>query len=125
MSYLTYEDYKEVQGLIELSREEFDKRAPYADLVIDHWTLERVKRAVERGKKLPKAVRLVYCQIVDNLEEMTATGDRVERFSNGQDDYTFYMNEDTQSRVWHNALMLLPVEWISGCVSYPGGADAR
>lgn len=124
MSYMSYEEYEAIPGLVRLDAEEFERRAPYADLIIDDWTLERVGRAVSEGKALPRPVRLVYCQIVDNLDEMIgAEGERVASFSNGQDSYTFDLSENKANAVWHHALQLLPVEWISANVCYRGGAD--
>lgn len=123
MTYLTYDEYMTVQGLYMVTEDEFNARAPYADLIIDNWTLERVKKTVEAGKVLPKAVKLVYCQLIDNMEQINSTDERIQSFSNGQDTYTFGLSDSVRDMVWHHALEMLPVEWISACVMYEGGVE--
>lgn len=124
MAFLTFDEYKEVQGLFMIEDEdEFTARANLADLILDQWTLGRASAAVEAGHKLPKAVRQVWCLIADNASEVVGgSDDRVASFSNGQDSYTFQLDATARDRTWHAALMMLPVEWISATASTYGEA---
>ena len=126
--YVPFETYREL-ALSEISKEEYAKVAPMADAIIDHWTLERVGRAVRDDEELPDIIVTLYCKIVDAIPDMLegtkiGKGGLVSSFSNGIDSYTFDVSE-TMDQQLHNRfawmLELLPVEWGSACVHYRGG----
>lgn len=126
--YVPFETYAEL-ALSELTEAEYAKVAPMADAIIDHWTLERVGRAVSDGEELPDIVVTLYCKIVDAVPDMldgtkVGKGGLVSSFSNGIDSYTFDVTETMQQQLTNRfgwMLDLLPVEWISACVSFEGG----
>ena len=115
------------QGITE---EQYSKVAPMADAMVDHWTLGRVGRAVRDGEELPEAVTVLYVKVVESLPDImdgtkVGKGGLVSSFSNGIDSYSFDVSETMQEQLskrfgW--MIDLLPVEWISGCVSFEGGS---
>lgn len=126
--YVPFETYREL-ALSELTEAEYAKVAPMADAIIDHWTLERVGRAVRDGEELPDIVITLYCKIVDAVPDMldgtkVGKGGLVSSFSNGIDSYTFDVSETMDEQLHRRfgwMIDLLPVEWISACVSFEGG----
>ena len=123
MAYVDKTDYEAVSGHT-MDEAEYARKSAYADAYIDSITLDRVGKAVANGEELPQQVKLVYTLIVDDIDAVTATGDRVSSFSNGEDSYSFDMSEDSAARIYATASALLPVEWISACVAYEGGNHA-
>lgn len=124
---LTLGDVKDpTQGITD---EQYVRVAPMADTIIDHWTHERVGRAVKNGEELPDCIVLVYVKIIESLPDImdgtkVGKGGLVSSFSNGIDSYSFdvtsTMEEQIHSRIgW--MVDTLPVEWISDCVSFEGG----
>lgn len=128
--FVDYEDYKELSNTVALSEDDYERIAPIADLVVDHWTLGRTARASANGEELPSAVKAVYTAVVNvvpSVLEESKGGERVTSFSNGVDTFSF-ASEPLSARLWSQLgwmAELLPVEWISACVGYEGGADAR
>lgn len=127
--YVDFETFR-LFGAAEMSAEEYGELAPMADLVIDHWTLDRVGKAVRNGEALPAEVVSLYCAIVSQLpaviEQAKAAsgGDKVQSFSNGVDSFTFDLSVNTLSRLRDSVgwmVALLPVEWSSGVVVFEGG----
>lgn len=115
MAYVSQSEYKAISGQ-EMSDSEYSRKSAYADAYIDSLTLGRVGRAVECGEELPQSVKLVYSLIVDEVDALTSNGERVSSFSNGEDNYTFELTEDSSSRIAKSACDLLPIEWVSHCV---------
>ena len=117
----------------DISEGEYRRVAPLADALIDDWTLGRVGRAYEDGEELPPTVVTLYCAIVESLPAVlegsrVGKGGLVSSFSNGVDSYTFEVTETAASRLKSQLgwmLWLLPVEWMSGVVSYKGGCHVR
>lgn len=105
-----------------MSEDEYSRNAPLADAVIDHWTLERVGRAVSNGVELPEIVKAVYVSIIDNMDVLSGSGEIVSSFSNGVDSYTFDNSSSEADRLKSYAMTILPVEWISAATKYHGGA---
>lgn len=113
----------------DITEEEYIRLAPMADLLIDHWTLDRVGDAVRGGYQLPQAVVVLYAAIIENLptvmsESKLGTGGLVSSFSNGIDSYSFDLNSTVEDRLERSLRWMvdaLPVDWISSCVSYKGG----
>lgn len=119
--YVSYMDYQGFARGDVLTEEEYGQVAPYADLIINNWTLDRVGKAFSNGEELPECVKAVYVSIVDNIDALTGSQELVSHFSNGVDSFTFDVSGSKQSAAYRLALELLPVEWISGCVSFKGG----
>ena len=111
-----------------MTADEYEKAAPLADLLIDHYTLGRVGRCFEQGHDLPASVETAYCAIAAAVpaavEESTTTGGKLTSFSNGVNSYGFsadgnVLNALTERTEW--VLSALPVEWVSAAVCYEGG----
>lgn len=119
--YLSYEEYLRYSQGEHLPEVDFTSAAPFADLVIDNWTMDRVKKAVSNGEDLPDSVKVAYASIVNNIEALEGITEPVSSFSNGVDSYTFASTSDQAESVKQWALNLLPVEWCSGIVSFEGG----
>lgn len=128
--YVTYDIFESLTlGDGEITEEVYSKVAPMADAIIDHWTLGRVGKAVAKGEELPEAVRIIYTKIVESVPAImdgtkVGKGGLVSSFSNGIDSYTFEVSESMEEQMLNRfgwMIDLLPVEWISGCVSFDGG----
>lgn len=125
--YVTFCEYVKLAGPESLSEAEYGRIAPIADLVIDDWTLGRTARASAHGEELPSSVKTLYAAIVAALPsaiEESSGGERVASFSNGVDSFTF-ANDPLRGRLWSQLgwmAELLPVEWVSACVSFEGGS---
>lgn len=126
--YVSFEKFAE-SGISELSADEYAKLAPMADLVIDHWTLDRVGAAVRGGEELPPSVTAIYCAIIEALPNILSNskpgkGGLVTSFSNGIDSYSFDVTSTVEEQLESSLgwmVDLLPVEWISACVTFEGG----
>lgn len=114
-----------------MTADEYEKAAPLADLLIDHYTLGRVGRCFEQGHDLPASVETAYCAIAAAVpaavEESATTGGKLTSFSNGVNSYGFsadgnVLNALTERTEW--VLSALPVEWVSAAVCYEGGCHA-
>ena len=114
------------QGITE---EQYTKVAPIADAIIDHWTLDRVGRAVKNDEELPDIIVNIYVKIVESLPDIMdgtkiGKGGLVSSFSNGIDSYSFDVTETMKDQLFSRfgwMLELLPVEWGSACVRFEGG----
>lgn len=114
---------------ISLTEKEYEELAPLADAIIDDWTLERVGRAVRNGEELPEVVQTLYRAIIQSLPNLIANsevskGSKVSSFSNGVDSFSFDTESGASEQLKSSLgwmLELLPVEWISECVSFEGG----
>lgn len=112
-----------------ITEEEYVRLAPMADLIIDHWTLDRVGRAVKNGEDLPASVVTLYVALVENIPAIMdgvnpSKGGLVSSFSNGIDSYTFEVTPNLEQQLQNTLgwmLDLLPVEWISAVVGFEGG----
>ena len=133
--YVPFDIFKELtlgdvsdpsQGITE---EQYSKVAPMADAIIDHWTLDRVGKAVKNGEELPDIVSLIYTKIIESMPDIMdgtkiGKGGLVSSFSNGIDSYSFDVSEDMEERMLKQfgwMLEMLPVEWGSICVPFEGG----
>lgn len=126
--YVPYNVFTE-HGMADVTEDEYKLLAPMADLVIDHWTLERVGRAVRDGDALPDSVVTLYCAIVEALPPIIegakpSKGGLVTSFSNGIDSYSFDVSETVEQQIRRSVgwmADLLPIEWTSAAVAYEGG----
>lgn len=128
--FVDYEDYKDLSLFCSVTEDDYERMSPIADLIVDHWTLGRIGRASARGEELPDGVKALYGAVIEALPTALAEsrgGERVKSFSNGVDSFTFELS--TVSKRLEDQLGwlldMMPVEWVSECVAYEGGPDAR
>lgn len=126
--FVDYEDYKALTVFGSVTETDYERYAPVADLITDHWTLGRIGRASAGGEELPDAVKVLYVSVVESLPSVmneVKGGDRVRAFSNGVDSFTFEIEAvDKRLRDQVGWLVdLLPVEWTSVCVPFEGGSQ--
>lgn len=120
MPYLDYSEYQELGGT--LTEGEFEQAEPWAEALLDDWTLNRLQTV--DWTPWEDRVRLVMVRLVDSREAIV-TGDAeaaVSHFSNSIDAVTFAepLVNSARSGARSYALDLLPVELVSRCVSYNG-----
>ena len=126
--YVSFDDF-EALTISDISEEEYAKVAPMADAIIDHWTLERVGKAVRNDEDLPDIVKTLYVKVVESVPDILdgtkiGKGGLVSSFSNGIDSYSFDVTDGMEDRLFKQfgwMLDLLPVEWGSVCVPFEGG----
>lgn len=124
--FVDYEAYKAFASANPLTEPEYERLAPFADLIIDHWTLGRAGRASAANEELPESLQALYSAAVEavpSIREEMGAGDRVASFSNGVDSFTFE-NLAIEAKLRERLgwmLSLLPVEWVSACVGFEGG----
>ena len=124
--FVDYDDYSDLTVFGPVTESDYERYAPVADLITDHWTLGRIGRASADGEELPDAVKVLYVSVVESLPSVMKEakgGDRVKAFSNGVDSFTFEIEAvDKRLRDQVGWLVnLLPVEWVSACVPFEGG----
>lgn len=125
--FVDYEDYKALTVFGPVTETDYERYAHVADLITDHWTLGRISRASADGEELPDAVKALYVSVIESLPSVMKDGrggDRVKSFSNGVDSFTFEI-EGVDKRLRDQVgwlVDLLPVEWVSACVPFEGGA---
>lgn len=125
--FVDYAEYKGLTVVVPVTETDYERYAPVADLIVDHWTLGRIGRASASGEALPDAVKVLYVSVIESLPSAMSEvrgGDRVKAFSNGVDSFTFEIEAiDKRLRDQVGWLFdLLPVEWISACVPFEGGS---
>lgn len=102
-----------------ITEEEYVRLAPMADLIIDHWTLDRVGRAVRNGEDLPASVITLYVALVETIPGIMdgvnpSKGGLVSSFSNGIDSYTFEVTPNLEQQLKNTLgwlVDMLPPEW--------------
>lgn len=135
--YVSWEDFSKLtlgntdpdKGQPDITEGTYVRLASMADLIIDDWTLGRVGKAVRNGEELPDSVKTLYVAIVEQLPALmenskVQSGGLVSSFSNGIDSYSFDVTQTMDDELRRSLgwqLELLPVEWISACVSFEGG----
>lgn len=121
--YLDYETYYELSS-DPVSEEVFSTSEPWAEAVLDVWTLNRLQ-AIDWSAWKTK-VELVMCQLVDKKDVILAgeEGSPLDSFSNGVDTFHFSSPEVNHyyRAVKQFAWDVLPVELISRVVSYNGAS---
>lgn len=131
--YITYKDYQDSGG--ELDEAAFNDALPFAEILLDHWTLnrlksERVKADLMQLDEWPRVVSAL-CALVDKAqgikaaESTLADGAAVTSFSNGVNSFSFGASAnasagvtDAENVAYHDILRMLPVSVTSACVSY-------
>lgn len=128
--YVSFETFERLTlGDGDIPEDMYEKVAPMADAIIDHWTLERVGKAVRNDEKLPEIVEVIYTKIIESLPDIMdgtkiGKGGLVSSFSNGIDSYSFEVTETMRDQMFNRfgwMLDLIPVEWGSACVPFEGG----
>lgn len=115
MAYIDYETYASLGGTaVEADFPALEVRARY---ILDYWTLDRLKDYDTMPERWREAVEVCMVEIIDNMPDTSA--DRVTSFSNGVNSFGF-ADESTEDRLCSFCLRVLPVELISGVVSYEG-----
>lgn len=122
MPYLDYFQYQSLGGT--LSEGEFEQAEPWAEAVLDDWTLNRLQAV--GWSAWAERVRMVMARLVDSREAILSgdEADAVSHFSNSVDSVTFAdpMANFALSGAYSYARDLLPVELMSRCVSYNGAS---
>ena len=124
--YLTYAQYQ-VYGNGSVSEEDFASSEAWAEALLDHWTLNRLRNI--GWSEWEDKVQLVMAKLVDSKVsvEEDEDGAPVTHFSNGQDSYTFASFGDplfnpAMGKAYGFAVDVLPVELISAAVHYNGAS---
>lgn len=133
--YISYEEYQ--QGGGKLTEEEFNVQEPRAEIMLDGWTLNRLKseRVVEDLKQTGEwwKVTVVMGWLTDQMQgiekarKAKSEGTEVTSFNNGVNSFSFgggASSEATaaEASAYHEVCRMLPVELVSACVAYN---DAR
>lgn len=129
--YVTYGEYQQAGG--KLTEAEFDVQEPRAEIMLDGWTLNRLKEqsVVDDLKEIGDWRSVVIAlswltdqmQGIENARKAKADGAEVTSFNNGVNSFSFgggSSSETTaaESSAYHEVVRMLPVELVSACVSY-------
>jgi hypothetical protein len=109
-AYLTFEEYQELGGQVDLSA--FPLLVRRAQRELDSYTFDRLKEA----DTIIDEVKEVLTLMIDMLAE-DSNGDEVKSFSNGKVNFTFADKKSVDERMHEVAVKYLPVSLISGVVS--------
>lgn len=130
---LEYDRYKALGGT--LDEKGFAEREREAELLLDHWTLNRLhdKQVVEdlTAQGLQGSVESAVKAVVDRVDgirkarKAKADGTVLTSFSNGVDSFGFggvgsSSMTDAERECMEEVMRLLPVDLTSGCVSFNG-----
>lgn len=108
-AYLTFEEYKELGGQVDLSA--FPLLERKAQRKLDNYTYDRLKDA----ETIIDEVKEVLTLMIDILVE-DGNGDEVKSFSNGKVNFTFADKKSVDERMYEVVVEYLPVSLISGVV---------
>lgn len=108
-AYLTFEEYKELGGQVDLSA--FPLLERKAQRKLDNFTYDRLKEA----EVIIDEVKEVLTSMIDMLVE-DGNGDEVKSFSNGKVNFTFADKKSVDERMYEVVVEYLPVSLISGVV---------
>lgn len=129
--YVTYGEYQQAGG--KLTEAEFDVQEPRAEIMLDGWTLNRLKeqsvvddlKAIGDWRSVVIALSWLTDQMqgIENARKAKADGAEVTSFNNGVNSFSFGggSSSDTtaaESSAYHEVVRMLPVELVSACVSY-------
>ena len=108
-AYLTFEEYKELGGQVDLSA--FPLLERKAQRKLDNFTYDRLKEA----EVIIDEVKEVLTSMIDMLVE--EDGDVVKSFSNGKVNFTYADKLPLDERLHYLVIEQLPLSLISGVVS--------
>ncbi len=129
--YVTYEEYQQAGG--KLTEAEFDVQEPRAEIMLDGWTLNRLRdqSVVDDLKAMGDWQSVVIAlswltdqmQVIEKARKAKADGAEVTSFNNGVNSFSFGggSSDDStaaESSAYHEVARILPVELVSACVSY-------
>lgn len=129
--YVTYGEYQQAGG--KLTEAEFDVQEPRAEIMLDGWTLNRLKeqsvvddlKAIGDWRSVVIALSWLTDQMqsIENARKAKADGAEVTSFNNGVNSFSFgggasSETTDAESSAYHEVVRMLPVELVSACVSY-------
>lgn len=129
--YMTYEEYQQAGG--KLTEAEFDVQEPRAEIMLDGWTLNRLKeqsvvddlKATGDWNSVVVALSWLTDQMqgIEKARKAKADGAEVTSFNNGVNSFSFggVSSSDAtaaESSAYHEVVRMLPVELVSACVSY-------
>lgn len=129
--YVTYEEYQQAGG--KLTEAEFDVQEPRAEIMLDGWTLNRLKeqsvvddlKATGDWRSVVIALSLLtdQMQCIEKARKAKADGAEVTSFNNGVNSFSFGGGSSSdvtaaESSAYHEVVRILPVDLVSACVSY-------
>lgn len=129
--YVTYEEYQQAGG--NLTEAEFDVQEPRAEIMLDGWTLNRLKehsvvddlKATGDWRSVVIAMSWLTDQMqgIEKARKAKADGAEVTSFNNGVNSFSFGAGSssdstDAESSAYHEVVRILPVDLVSACVSY-------
>lgn len=128
MAYLTFEQYQSMGGT--MAEDDFAKAEPRAELLLDNWTLNRLRCGCIRSE-WAKPVRVAMAALVDMVpgiekaRSSKAEGTEVTSFSNGVNSFGFgggssstFAATSAEASAYVSVAAMLPVELVSACVDY-------
>lgn len=113
-SYLTYEDYKELGGTLELDA--FTKLERKAQRWLDAFTFNRIKYLTI----IPDEVREVLTEFINKLDtigKQRENGDLVTQYSNGVEQLTYKVLTEEETK---QDLYQLAIDWLPNYLTYRG-----
>jgi hypothetical protein len=125
MAYITYAEYQNYGGTLNetsYTGKSFKTQEPWAELLIDTWTLGRMKSLETIPEEAKRAITLLI-DMVEGIKEGFATVDDITSFSNGVTNFGFAAKDggtghQAYIRAYEAVTALLPVELCSACTSY-------
>lgn len=114
VSYLTYEDYKELGG--ELSLDAFTKLERKAQRWLDTFTFNRIPHLTT----IPDEVREVLTEFINRLDTMDnqrENGDLVTQYSNGVEQLSYKVLTEDEVK---SDLYKLAIDWLPNYLTFRG-----
>lgn len=120
MAYLTYSEYATYGGT--LSQAEFNAKEPWAELLIDQWTLGRMKSLGTIPEEAKRALALLVDMVEGILDSFETVND-LTSFNNGVTSFGFAAADggtghQAYIRAYEAVTAILPIELCSACTSY-------
>lgn len=125
MAYITYSEYQSYGGTLNETSYRgisFKSQEPWAELLIDQWTLGRMKSLETIPEEAKRAVALLV-DMVEGIKEGFATVNDLTSFSNGVTSFGFATKDGSTGhqayiRAYEAVTAILPIELCSTCTSY-------
>lgn len=108
-SYITYDEYTGLGGIVEQSAFSVIERK--AQRLLDYWTQNRIKYLTT----IPDEVKEVLTEMINKMAKCN-DGERLTSFSNGKVSMSFDTSKTEEQELYQVALSWLPVSLISGVV---------
>lgn len=117
--YLDFETYRDMGG--KLDAERFAEAEPFAEDIINMWTLGRMRDGISWDRWRPEVNRCMLL-LVDSAEAIREgdSGRDLTSYSNGQDSFGFEAGQGNAAMeaARQACLRILPVQLVSACVGY-------